>query len=286
VNPRQRVLLVVAIVAIVVGFANFLWFMTETAQTGTQSFERYGHFYLNNHGSPIEVSRSTYEWLTIHGASVFVTHPLALAGMAYLVFKVGFPSMVRGSSDPRRRARVDAILNSGPVVASGRCAGRVDSLRLSTPLVRVEVRPGGVVIAPFGLSAIGIESGEIVGVIRDTSSFGRYLLIAHGQTGTPAIRLWLREDDAIVAAIRSVAAASAGTLVRTLSAAGERNVERYSSEAKVVLLVMFGLAIVFAIVATQFIKIPGGYGDVGSIVLVAILLANAWPYFVRNRDRW
>jgi hypothetical protein len=136
------------------------------------------------------------------------------------------------------------------------------------------------------LSAIGIESGEIVGVIRDTSSFGRYLLIAHAQTGTPAIRLWLREDDAIVAAIRSIAAASPETLVRTLSAAGERNVERYSTEAKVVLLVMFGLAIVFATVATQFIKIPGGYGDIGSIVLVAILLANAWLYFVRNRDRW
>lgn len=59
-----------------------------------------------------------FEWSTFHGASLFVTHPLAMAGGAYLLITIAFPSLVGGSHRPDDRLRVDRIRASGDALAA------------------------------------------------------------------------------------------------------------------------------------------------------------------------
>jgi hypothetical protein len=78
----------VAVTAVIVGFANFGWYWLEAFTTGVANTGRVvdGHYFLNNRwaGTFTEVSRDAWDWSVFHGSSLFVTHPLAIAAMAYL----------------------------------------------------------------------------------------------------------------------------------------------------------------------------------------------------------
>jgi hypothetical protein len=291
---RRLLLFSVACVAVAVGFLNFVWFFSESSTIGDASrgFVRDGHYFLVRAGVATEVTRETYEWSSFHGASIFVTHPLAMLGGAYLIFTVGFPAMVGGYRGPDRQRRVDRIEASGDVLAAATTGGRIGELRLTRPLVHVDVRPDGVIIKPFAMPAIGIEASEIRGVGEGRLPLtGASVEIEHGQAGSPRIRLLLDEQDPVVAAVRSIAGGSSTHATGPIAPEPVGRVtpgqpEPYSTEMKLLIVLGFGLAVVFAAVAIPFGRQLGAFGTFWLIAIVAIIAFNAWTYFVRNRGRW
>jgi hypothetical protein len=253
-SPRRRWLTALAFVAVVIGFLNFIWFFSESSTIGdaTRGYTRDGHYFLVHAGRATEVSREAYEWSRIHGASMFVTHPLAMAGGAYLLFTIWFPSMVGAGRDPDARLRVDRIRGSGNVLAGARTGGRLGELRLTRPLIGVEVRPGGVVLSPFGMAPIGIEADAIVGVVREQSRLtGSGMAISHRQAGAPRVRLLLDEVDPVVSAVHSIAAGQRDDADRSPAPQPATwSTEPYSGTMKAMIAVGFTLSIVFAAVAT------------------------------------
>jgi hypothetical protein len=211
-----------------------------------------------------------------------------MAGGAYLLFTIWFPSMVGASRSPDDRLRVDRIRGSGNVLAGGRTGGRLGELRLTRPLIGVEVRPGGVVVSPFGMEPIGIESDAIVGVAREQSRLtGSGMAISHRQAGAPRVRLMLDEDDPVVSAVRSIAAGQRDDADRSPAPQpATRSKEPYSGTMKTMIVVGFVLSIVFGAVAIPFGSQLGSFGQIWSILLIGIIGFNGWTYFIRNRDRW
>jgi hypothetical protein len=281
---------------VILGFVNFLWFFAESAKAGDalNGYVRDGHYFLSSHGRVTEVSREAWEWSRVHALSVFVTHPLALLGGAYLLVTQAFPSMIGGSRRPDDRLHIVRILSSGDVLAATRTGGRLGGLRLSKGLVRVEVRPGGLVVSPFAMAPIGIEAADIVGVETRRARLGLSTIeVLYRPAGAPGIRLYLDENDPVVTAIHSIAPGPGEEdLASTAAQTGGASLrwapsrEPYSAAMKVMILAGFALAIVFAIVT-----IPIGSGlsrsdPIWAVGLVAIIAFNAYTYFVRNRDRW
>jgi hypothetical protein len=289
-SPRRRWLTALAVVAVVMGSLNFLWFFAESSTIGdaNRGYTRDGRYFLVHAGRATEVSREAYEWSTLHGASLFVSHPLAMAGGAYLLFSVWFPSMVGAGRNPDDRLRVDRIRGSGSVLAGARTGGRLGELRLTRPLIDVEVRPGGVVLSAFGMDPIGIEADSILGVVREQSKLtGSGMAISHRQAGAPRVRLLLDEGDPVAIALRSIALSQAdGPLDRSPAPQPAASTEPYSGTMKTMIVVGFVLSIVFAAVAIPFGSQLGSFGQIWAILLIAIIGFNGWTYFIRNRDRW
>lgn len=289
-SPRRRLLTALAFVAVVIGFLNFLWFFAESSTIGdaTRGYTRDGRYFLVHAGRATEVSREAYQWSSIHGASLFVSHPLAMAGGAYLLVTIWFPSMVGAGRDPDDRLRVNRIRGSGNVLAGARTGGRLGDLRLTRPLIGVEVRPGGVVLSPFGMEPIGIEADAILGVVREQSKLtGSGMAISHRQAGAPRVRLLLDEGDPVVSAVRSIAAGQRDDPGRSPAPQPTtRSIEPYSGTMKAMIVVGFALSIVFAAAAIPFGSQLGTFGQIWALLLIAIIGFNAWTYFIRNRDRW
>ncbi len=290
--PRRRWLTALAFAAVVIGFLNFIWFFSESSTIGdaNRGYTRDGRYFLVHAGRATEVSREAFEWSTIHGASIFITHPLAMAGGAYLLFTIWFPSMVGAGRNPDDRPRVDRIRGSGDVLAGARTGGCLGELRLTRPLIGVEVRPGGVVLSPFGMQPIGIESDAIVAIVREQSRLtGSGMAISHRQAGAPRVRLLLDEGDPVVSALRSIARGQPDGPERRAGVAPQpaaRATEPYSGTMKAMIIVGFVLSIVFAAVAIPFGSQLGSFGQIWTVLLIAIIGFNGWTYFIRNRDRW
>jgi hypothetical protein len=289
-SARRRWLTALAFAAVVIGFLNFIWFFSESSTIGdaNRGYTRVGRYFLVHAGRATEVSREAYEWSTIHGASIFVTHPLAMVGGAYLLFTIWFPSMVGAGRNPDDRLRVDRIRGSGDVLAGARTGGRLGELRLTRPLIGVEVRPGGVILSPFGMEPIGIEADSILGVVREQSKLtGSGMAISHHQAGAPRVRLLLDEGDPVVSALRSIATGQPDDPHWSPAPQpATRSTEPYSGTMKAMIVVGFALSIVFAAVSIPFGSQLGTFGQIWAILLIAIIGVNGWTYFIRNRDRW
>jgi hypothetical protein len=208
----RRALPYVALVAVVVGLANFGWFLVESQALGgdgLNGFVRSGRYFLDNKGTYTEVSQATWEWSRVHAMSIFVTHPLALVGMAYLLIGFIFPSMI----SPRSAAalgtlRVQNVRDSGAVVASGRMAGRIGGLRLSGPLIEVAVYPSGVVVKPFLMAAKAVLRSEIRELKTLRGPFRRGLEMYHDgiEVASPLVLL-RRPGDEVLQAIAGLGVA-------------------------------------------------------------------------------
>lgn len=288
--PRSGLLTVVAAAVAALGFLNFVWFFAESSTIGDagRGFIRDGHYFLVQAGRATEVSREAFDWSLVHGRSLLITHPLAMIAGAYLLFTVGFPSMLGASARPEDRLRVDRITGSGAVLASERTGGQLGELRLTRPLIRIEVRPAGVLITPFGMEPIGIDADRIDRLMPERSRlYGSGIVIAHRQAGVPRIRLLLEPGDPLATAIEAVATGSdGGNPDDRPSVPLGRSVEPYSRQMKAMVLGGFTLSLVFAFVAIPFGARLGTFGLIWSVGLIAILCYNAWWWFIRNRDRW
>jgi hypothetical protein len=197
-----------ALIAVVAGFANYFWFYTESVNVGDalNGYQRAGHFFLASHGTYTEVSQAAWEWSRIHAISVFVTHPLALAGGAYLLFRFVFPAMMTGGTGlVIMNERAQGIRDSGRVLATARCAGQVGEVRFSGPLLNVSVFPGGVVVKPVFMREYSIPKPEIRSVRDKRSLFGRRIEVEHTGVGSLSpLVLYVSPESSIARAIRGL----------------------------------------------------------------------------------
>ena len=290
-----------ALVAIVVGFLNFTWLLAESSTVGDASdgFVRDGRYYLVRGSVATEVSRERWAWAQVHPATLLLTHPLAMAGGAFLLFTVVLPLMLWTGDPVTRRERVERIRASGAATASTRTGGRIGELSATTPLVRVDVHPGGAIITVIGMPPFGIETSAMTSVAPGRYFRSPVVKITHRQPNTPAdIRLYVNASSPIAQAL--------GALLPEMAAKGppaepavdraaaeiepahsvDPSPEPYPTVMKALILTGLALSVVFLVVAVPFGRQLGGFGTLWSIGLVLILGFNVWQYVIRNRRRW
>ena len=177
-----------ALAAVVIGVVNFFWVVAESMALGGDALNGYqqeDHYFLGSHGSYTEVSRAIWEWSRVHTASLLITHPLAMAAMAYVLFRFVFPKFIGGQMDlGSASTRVRQVQESGAAVASGRCAGQFGGVHFSGPLLNVTVFPAGILIRPLFMPGYVILSAEIGGVIPITGLLSERLRIDHAGLGS------------------------------------------------------------------------------------------------------
>lgn len=273
-----------ALVAIAVGFINFFWSVGESTTIGDamNGYQQDGHYFVRLRGGYTEVNRATWEWSRVHGVSVLITHPLAMAGMGYMLFRFGFPMFMGGKSEGAvTMARVAQIRASGPTIATARCAGRIGDVNISGPLLGVSVMPAGIVIKPIFMPPRAIDASEISRITPKSGIFGTRLEIEHSGTdfGSPLV-LYVSAKSPLGRAIRSLASpASEGihrldpTLVRARS--------RFATA-----LGIYGLIVNIAIIAVGVLwAIPafGAFGLAFTVIAIVIAVANTRALFLRRR---
>jgi hypothetical protein len=273
-----------ALVAIAVGFINFFWSVGESTTIGDamNGYQQDGHYFVRLRGGYAEVTRATWEWSRIHGVSVLITHPLAMAGMGYMLFRFGFPMFMGGKSESAvTMARVAQIRASGPMIATARCAGRIGEISISGPLLGVSVMPGGVVIKPIFMPPRGIDASEISRITPKSGIFANRLEIEHSGTdfGSPLV-LYVSAESAIGRAIRGLASpASEGvqrfdpTVVRPRSGF----VTALGIYGLVVNIVMIAVGVLWAIPAL------GTFGLAFTVIAIVVAVANTRALFLRRR---
>lgn len=203
----KRWLAFAAVIAIAVGAVNFFWFMAEASALGGDALNGYaqnGHFFVGSHGDYREVGRDTWEWSRAHSISLFFTHPLAILGIAFLLFNYVFPwSMgTRGSTD----ARVAEVQSSGERLAFTRTGGIVGEVHMTSPLLAIAVYPGGVVLKPMLTRPIVLRAEEITGVNPRRILLASRLEIEHtSDSGPSPITVYLRADSVVGRALVAVA---------------------------------------------------------------------------------
>jgi hypothetical protein len=273
-----------ALVAIAVGFINFFWSVGESTTIGDamNGYQDDGHYFVRLRGGYNEVSRETWEWSRIHGLSVLITHPLAMAGMGYMLFRFGFPMFMGGKSESAvTMARVAQIRASGPTIATARCAGRIGEVSISGPLLGVSVMPAGIVIKPVFMPPRAIDASEISRITPKSGIFGNRLEIEHSGTdfGSPLV-LYVSAESRVGQAILGLASSEA-EVTRSIGAAAAR-----SRSPFVTVLGIYGIIVNLAIIALGvFWAIPalGAFGLVFTIVAIAIAVTNARALLRRLR---
>ena len=207
----KRVLPYLAVAAFVIGFANFAWFYLESVTQGGDAlngFVRDGRYFLASHGALTEVSRATWEWSRFHALSVFVTHPLAIAGGAYFAFSRAFPAMMAGRSSPESQAlRAAWIRATGPILAFGRCGGQVGGVRYSGPLLMVSVAAAGIIVKPAFMSERSILTSEIrsIAARRGVLGLGWRVVVDHeGVDSSSPLVIFVRPEHPVAQAIHDL----------------------------------------------------------------------------------
>src|SRR6478672_3892078 len=112
---------------------------------------------------------------------------LVFGGIAFIVYlfmmlRSVIPASLYGSTpaanSEARRAIVDEVRASGAALATTFCWGLVGSVQVRGPLMNVEVRPLGIIVAPlFGSSAVRVD--QIMRLKYDNHFWRRGLWITH-----------------------------------------------------------------------------------------------------------
>ena len=273
-----------ALVAIAVGFINFFWSVGESTTIGDamNGYQQDGRYFVRLRGGYTEVARATWEWSRIHGVSVLITHPLAMAGIGYMLFRFGFPMFMGGKSESAvTMARVAQIRASGPTIATARCAGRIGEVNISGPLLGVSVMPAGIVIKPIFMPPRAIDASEISRITPKSGIFGNRLEIEHSGTdfGSPLV-LYVSAESALGRAIRGVASPASGGIQRL-----DPTVVR-ARYGFVTALGIYGLLVNIAIIAIGVLwAIPalGAFGLAFTVIAIVIAVANTRALFLRRR---
>ena len=307
-----RALPYLATAAIVIGFINFSWFIGESISMGDAAQGRIvdGHYFLGNKGTFTEVSKAAWDWSVFHGASIFITHPLALASMFYLSLRKAFPAKMAGSvavGSELGRQRLELVRGSGPAITEQTMGGRVGPLTMTAPLLKIWVHPKGLIVRAMLGSEHAILAFEILGVRERQGFLQSGVEIPHLGLGSKSpLVLYRSIDDPIVSAIRDVVAGEVGAPsapaskpasierltpvpdpeTRPASLAGEPLIAGIDPRLSTILEVL-GLAVgVVLIVIGVLWAIPklGLPGVIWTAIAVAILAWNG-SKFIRRRMR-
>ncbi len=273
-----------ALLAIAIGFLNFFWSFAEATTIGDamNGYQQDGHYFVRLRGGYSEVTRATWEWSRLHGLTVVITHPLAMVGMGYMLFRYGFPMFMGGKNTSAATiARVDEIRASGPTIVAARCAGRIGDINISGPLLGVSVLPAGIVIKPIFMPPRAIAAAEISRVAPMRGIFGSRLEIEHAGTdiASPLI-LYVSADSAVGQAVRSLAS-SEGDVTPFLVPTAVPSTSPFITTLRI-----YGLVVNLAIVAVGvFWGIPalGAFGVVFTIIAIVVAVVNTGALLLRRR---
>lgn len=205
----KNVLLCLAAAALVLAVVNFVWSMIEIQSSGDalSGYQSGGHYFVLIKPGYREVSQATWNWLRFHSLSVLVTHPLGMVGAAYFGLQAVFPAFMAGTATASESAeRARAIRASGPALAEVQTGGRIGGVRLSRPMMRVVVYPGGIVIKPIFMAEQTILASEIRSVTPKRYWVYDAIEVVHEGVGprSPLV-LYVRSYSAIAWAIHQVA---------------------------------------------------------------------------------
>lgn len=190
------------------GFVNFAWVLVESVVVGDalNGYQTGGHFFVLHKPGYTEVSQALWEWLRFHGASIFVTHPLAIAGVAWFAFGIDWPRAIAGrKTSQEKTARIELIRSTGPALSTAKSGGSIGRLRLPGPMIKVSVYPGGIVVKPLFMAEHAVLASEIDHVTATRAWTRREVTIEHtGVDMKSPLVLYVKGDSEIFAAIRSV----------------------------------------------------------------------------------
>jgi hypothetical protein len=212
----SRVLAYLALLAVVVGFVNFFWFMAESGSLGGDAgngYRRGSDCFVGSHGAYRPVDCQTWERNRVHGQTVFATHPLGMLGGAYLLFRFVFPSAMGRRPSAASTARQEALRGSGPELASGSPGGRVGNLNMTRGMLGVAVFPAGILLEPRFMAPAAILASEITGLgVAKGMLRSRYARIDHRATevASPVV-LYVAPDSDLARAIERVAGRAFGS---------------------------------------------------------------------------
>lgn len=193
-----------------------------------------------------EVSEAAWQMSRTHALSVFITHPLGMGGMAFLLFRYIFPRFMRGD-DGANASRIQAARESGPELVSGRCGGRLGEIQFSAPLLRVSVFPAGVLIKPIWMAAKVILASELRGVAFKRQFLATALEVDHsGVDVASPVLLYVSRDSALGTAIEKLHSGRASSDALGVPSAVA---SRTKSDALVRFLGVYGLIVNVGIVA-------------------------------------
>ena len=166
-----------------------------------------GHYYVCNTPSRCwEVSQNAWEWSRAAGLTQRFTFPVGMLGSAF-IFVFVFLAKADGTvTSEAAGERARSIRNSGPALASGRCAGRIGGVLFKGPLLGATVYPEGLVIRPGFVGEYAILASEISRVTTKEGVFGVRLEVEHAGVGSGSpLVLYGPRGRALAAAVRRVA---------------------------------------------------------------------------------
>lgn len=303
----QKALPYLALVAIVIGFGNFFWFIFESQALGGDALNGYetaGHYFVSSHGSYTEVDAGTWAWSRFHASSIFVTHVLAMGGMLFLLTRYIFPSyMGMRTPSAARSLRVATVRESGVELASMRTGGRIGPLNVSGPLISVSVYPRGIIIKPALMPEYVILADEILDVVTKRR-WGRGLEIRHaGHDASSPLVIFQSSDGPVSRAIAGLPRAPIDARVARLLVTQRSVASRVRTSLGqsalfapipadaaprgiVATLEVLGIAVSLALIASGFLwAIPqfGAFGVIWTVMLIAITAINL-AKIVRRRQ--
>jgi len=139
--------------------------------------------------------------------SLLFTHPLAIAGIGYLLFRHISPRFLYRAPREQRIATVQAIEHSGPPLTTIACGGTIGSVNFSGPLLRATVFPGGLRIKPIFLAAFAVAGSEITAIAfkREWGLSSVEIVHVSAEVASP-IQLQCAKNDPFIAALQSILA--------------------------------------------------------------------------------
>jgi hypothetical protein len=174
------------------GFINFFAFMATSTRAGGSALNGYmqdNRYYLNNKGTYIEVSQALWKRQRLHEMSVFVTHPLTMFAMSYIL-RASLANTLYRAPQTAIAQTVATVRTSGSLLRAIDCAGSFGGVHASGPLIHVEIYPGGMLIKLPTLAPVALRGDEITALREKKSWSERGIEIIHRSSQTPSpIRL-------------------------------------------------------------------------------------------------
>ncbi|PZO15739.1 MAG: hypothetical protein DCF25_13190 [Leptolyngbya foveolarum] len=198
----------ICITVIAVGVVIFLAFLAASARLGGDALNGYqenGRYYVADHGEVAAVSERAWRLNRLQGRSLYVTHPLLLIAMFYLIANDLFPrKMFRGQKELREQKETAIRLSDDPSMTFS-CAGKIGALDFSEPVLTVTLYPKGIHCKPIFITAFCVLTSEIVSVSEQRSLAQKGVEIVHSSSEVVSpIFLRCVSNQAAVAALTSI----------------------------------------------------------------------------------
>lgn len=144
----------------------------------------------------------------LQAVSIWITHPIMLASMAYLLIRFIFPALTRQASKATLAKSVEAVRGSGAPLARVCCTVGVGGVNHTGILNRATVYEGGIVIKVGFLTPFAVAASEIV-AIRPKRVWGVKTIEVEHKSAIIAspLRFHCSERHPFVVALRTIAPA-------------------------------------------------------------------------------